>query len=318
MSNLPTLNEYLGSGGQYPQTVPAQGPNNAQQQGYPQQQGYAQQQGYPQQQQGYPPQQQQGYPPQQQQGYPPQQQQGYPQQQQGYPQQQQGYPQQQQGYGQQQGYYPQQNYNNFSNEIYNLRNQYGMVIPDNQIDQSLEAAKANRRMYAFNDPEKNYIRYDEKGKSYIASAHSFNWAHKENRDYWNDKSDPKSYDGTYSHLNKVCWLNINLDFKHVKPGNYQLFINTGFENAQLKGQLKMRVLVGDREVCNVPNFPNENDAKNRSLTEIYICDIRRDAFDTNRLDRNGDAIVRVEINGVNQQAWKKGWLFDGGRLLEVN
>ena len=96
------------------------------------------------------------------------------------------------------------------------------------------------------------------------------------------------------------------------------WIHTGFENAQLKGQLKMRVLVGDREVCNIPNFPNENDAKNRNLTEVFICDIRREAFDTNRLDPNGDAVVRVEINGVNQNAWKKGWLFDGGRLLEVN
>jgi hypothetical protein len=270
--SLPTLNEYIGTGGQYPQTIPAQAPSNAQQQGYPPQQGYAQQPGYP----------------------------------------------QQQAYPQQQGYYPQQNYNSFSNDIYNLRNQYGMQIPDNQIDQSLEAAKANRRMYAFNDPEKNYIRYDERGKSYIASAHSFNWAHKDNRDYWNDRNDSKSYDGTYSYLNKVCWLNINLDFKHVKPGNYQLFINTGFENAQIRGQLKMRVLVGDREVCNIPNFPNENDAKNRTLTEVYICDIKREAFDTNRLDPNGDAVVRVEINGVNQGAWKKGWLFDGGRLLEIN
>ena len=80
----------------------------------------------------------------------------------------------------------------------------------------------------------------------------------------------------------------------------------------------MRVLVGDREVWNIPNFPNENDAKNRTLTEVYICDIKRESFDTNRLDPNGDAVVRVEINGVNQNAWKKGWLFDGGRLLEIN
>ena len=274
MSNLPTLSEYIGGGGQYPQTIPAQGPGNALQQGYP-----PQQQGYHPQQQGY---------------------------------------HQQQGYAQQQGYYPQQNYNAFSNEIYNLRNQYGMNIPDNQIDQSLEAAKANRRMYAFNDPEKNYIRYDEKGKSYIASAHSFNWAHKENKDYWSDRNDANSYDGTYSHLNKVCWLSINLDFKHVKPGDYKLFINCGFENTQLKGQLKVRVLVGHTEVINIPNFPNENDVKNRGLAEIYLCDIKRKTFDTNGLDCNGDAVVRVEINAINQTAWKKGWLFDGGRLLEVN
>ena len=42
--------------------------------------------------------------------------------------------------------------------IINLRNQYGMQIPDNQIDQTLEAAKANKRMYAF--PEKEmFLKY---------------------------------------------------------------------------------------------------------------------------------------------------------------
>ena len=101
-----------------------------------------------------------------------------------------------------QGYY--NNYNNFSNEIYNLRNQYGMQIPDNQIDQTLDAAKANKRMYAFPDPQKAYIRYDEKGKSYVYSSHSFSWAHKDNPQFFNDKKDPDSYDGTTAYLIKVC------------------------------------------------------------------------------------------------------------------
>ena len=33
---------------------------------------------------------------------------------------------------------------NFANEIYNLRNQYRMNIPDNQIDQTLEQDIQNR------------------------------------------------------------------------------------------------------------------------------------------------------------------------------
>jgi hypothetical protein len=224
-----------------------------------------------------------------------------------------------QGYQQQgnwnQGYY--NNYNNFSNEIYNLRNQYGMQIPDNQIDQTLDAAKANKRMYAFPDPQKAYIRYDEKGKSYVYSSHSFSWAHKDNPQFFNDKKDPDSYDGTTAYLIKVCWVSVKLDLKHVKPGNYQLFIHQGFDNAQIKGQMNIKVLIGEKEVFNEKSFPNDEMVKNKKLTETYICNIRREDFDMNKLDNHGDAIVRVEIGG-NNNSWKKGWTFDGFRLLEVN
>jgi hypothetical protein len=239
-NNLPTVNQFIGPGGHFPQTVPGFSTVPEQNQQKPQQpQHQHHQHGFPgfghfgkgghQQQQG-------GYPPQQG-GYPPQQG-GYPPQQGGYPgwNNQPGYAQQQGnwgpgGYPQQQGYYY-----NFANDIYNLRNQYGMQIPDNQIDQTLDAAKANKRMYAFPEPEKNYIRYDEKGKSYILAANSHKWAHKDNNQFFDDKKDPNSYDGTAAHLIKVCWLDIKLPLKHVKPGNYQLFLNQAFENAQIRGK----------------------------------------------------------------------------------
>ena len=52
-----------------------------------------------------------------------------------------------------------------------MKNKYGMNIPEDQIDQTIEEAKNKKRMYAFPEEETNYIRYDEKGKSYIASIH---------------------------------------------------------------------------------------------------------------------------------------------------
>ena len=214
------------------------------------------------------------------------------------------------GYSQQPGYY-----NNFSNEIYSLRSQYGMQIPDNQIDQTLEAAKANKRMYPFPEKEKTYLRYDQKGKSYILSAHAFTWAHKDNSQYFTNKNDQAAYDGTTSYLIKVCWLNMKLPLKHIKPGNYQLFFNQAFENAQIRGQMKVRVLVMGKEVFKSTSFPNEEMIKSRRLTEHYICKIRREDFDYNKLDNNGDGHIIVEIEG-NNQTWKKGWTFDGFRLLE--
>ena len=329
-NNLPTVNQFIGPGVHFPQTVHGFSTVPEQSQQKPQQPQHQHHHGFPpfghfgpghkdnknQQQQGGYPQQQGGYP--QQQG-------GYPQQQGGYPQQQGGYPgwNNQGGYAQQQGNwgpggYPQQQgyYNNFSNDIYNLRNQYGMQIPDNQIDQTLDAAKANKRMYAFPEPEKTYIRYDEKGKSYILSANSHKWAHKDNKQYFDDKKDANSYDGTAAHLIKVCWLDMKLPLKHVKPGNYQLFLNQAFENAQIRGTMKIKVLVGDKQVFNDEAFPNAEMVKNKNLTETYICNIKREDFDMNKLDKNGDAEVRVEIGGKDN-SWKKGWLFDGIRLLEV-
>ena len=317
-NNIPTINQFIGPGGQFPQTVPGFSTVPEQNQQKPQQ---PQQPSHHQ----HPP---HGFP-----GFghfgkghkdsknQSQQQGGYPQQQQG------GYPQQQgwnnqPGYAQQQGNwgpggYPQQQYYyNFSNDIYSLRNQYGMQIPDNQIDQTLDAAKANKRMYAFPEPEKTYIRYDEKGKSYILAANSHKWAHKDNKQYFDDKKDANSYDGTAAHLIKVCWLDMKLPLKHVKPGNYQLFLNQAFENAQIRGTMKIKVLVGDKQVFNDEAFPNAEMIKNKNLTETYICNIKREDFDMNRLDQNGDAIVKVEIGGKDN-SWKKGWLFDGIRLLEV-
>ena len=297
MSNpLPTLNQYLGPGGQYPQTVPGYStvPESNQQQ--PHQPGNWNQP-WNQPQQGNWNQPQQGNWNQPPQG-------GYP-----------NWNNQQQGnwnagYSQQQ-----QGYNNFANEIYSLRSQYGMQIPDNQIDQTLEAAKANNRMYPFPEKEKTYLRYDQKGKSYILSAHAFPWAHKDNPQYFTDKNDPAAYDGTTSHLIKVCWLNMKLPLKHVKPGNYQLFFNQAFESAQIRGQMKLKVLVTGKEVFNSASFPNEEMIKSRRLTEQYICQIKREDFDYNKLDNNGDGVINVEIEG-NNNSWKKGWTFDGFRLLE--
>ncbi len=319
MSQLPTLNQYLGPGGAPPQTIPAASPvaeqNVQQQQGnwnQPPPQGWNQP---PQQNWNPPPQQNWNRPPQQ--GWNPPPQQGW-----NPPPQQNWNPPPQQPYNQQPGHWnqAQQNFygNNFFNEVAFFRSKYGLNFPDSQIDQTFEAAKANKRMYDFNQPTgKVYLRYDDKGKSYVATAHNFDWAHKNNKQFFEDRPTPNSFDGTSSYLIKVCWIDVKLEFKHVKPGNYQVFINQSFDNAQIKGQMKIKVFVQDHEVYSNEKFPDEQMAKNRNLTECYICNIRGNNFDQNRLDQYGDGTVRIEISG-NNSSWKKGWTIDGVRLLETN
>ena len=65
-----------------------------------------------------------------------------------------------------------------------MKNRYGMNIPEDQIDQSIEEAKNKKRMFAFPEKETNYMRYDEKGKSYIASLHGFQFAYHDNPQYF--------------------------------------------------------------------------------------------------------------------------------------
>ena len=199
-----------GNWNQYPQeNQQPQQPSQEQQPPQGNQPPYGQQPAYqPQQPQtGYQP--QPGYPPQQPQpgyqppqpGYPPQQPQtGYqPQQpQQGYQPSQPGYPPQQSQQSQP-GYQPQPAYAQpqyqpyqygFAGEIRDMKNRYKMNFPDDQIDNSLEEAKNKKRMYPFPEPETNYVKYDQNGKSYIASTHGFPFAHSDNKQYYDTRNDP--------------------------------------------------------------------------------------------------------------------------------
>ena len=122
-----------------------------------------------------------------------------------------------------------------------MKNKYGMNIPEDQIDQTIEEAKNKKRMYAFPEEETNYIRYDEKGKSYIASVHGF---------------DPNSYDGTVRYF-KSFTFNIQLNFNHVKPGNYKLYLNQCFQNKDLKGGIIFKIFVSYKQIYEDNNFPND-------------------------------------------------------------
>ena len=202
----------------------------------------------------------------------------------------------------------------FADDIRDMRNKYGMNIPDDQIDQNIEEAKSKKRMYPFPEKETNYVRYDEKGKSYISSCHGFGFAHSDNKEYFDEKNDPNSYDGIAKHLIKVSWLSVHFQFNHIKPGNYKLFLNQCFEDDKLKGAMTFRVFVTDKEIFVDNQFPNDQMIGVKQLSEFYIRDIKPEDFDMSKLDQNGDGVIKIVFNG-NDNSWKKGWTIDGARLL---
>ena len=109
---------------------------------------------------------------------------------------------------------------------------------------------------------------------------------------------------------------MDLDFKHVKPGNYKLYINEGFlSDSKIIGETIIRVLIGEKLVYKNEKFPNFG--TNQILAEHFICDIKLEDFDLDKLDNNGDAIIKIEISERTTDVKKSGWIFDGYRLLEV-
>ncbi len=206
----------------------------------------------------------------------------------------------------------------FKYEILEFKNKYGINIPEDQIDPNLEEAKNKKRMYAFPEEQLNYLRYDDKGRSYIAPVYSFKPAYFDDKKYYDIIKDENSYDGTLTHLIKVCFLKVKLQFHHVKPGNYKLYLNHYFDNnAKLKEMVKIKVYIGEKEIFANDKFPDEELLKIDKLTETLICDLKKEDFELDKLDQNGDTVVRFEIYGNDGSSWKKGWFLDGVRLLFV-
>ena len=203
----------------------------------------------------------------------------------------------------------------FKEYILYLKNKYEMAIPEDDIDETFEEAKENKRMYAFKE-NKNYLRFDEKGKSYILICHFYDWFWK--KDYYNEtKNLMNSYDGTSPYLIYVWYIEMHLDFRHVKPGNYKLYINEGFtNNSYIIEQTIIKVYIGEKVVYSNDYFPNSGE--NQILAEHFICDIILEDFDLDKLDDNGDAVINVEVRDKSTSNRKYGWIFDGYRLLEVN
>ena len=82
-------------------------------------------------------------------------------------------------------------------KVRKLKCKYNFKIYQNEVDQTLNQAKINKRRYKYPQIEKrgiNYLQFDEDGNRYISIASSFNWAHSNNESYWRKEKVPGSYE----------------------------------------------------------------------------------------------------------------------------
>lgn len=209
------------------------------------------------------------------------------------------------------------NISELKNAINDMKNKYGANISDEEIDENIEKAKYTKRIYPFPDKDLNYLRFDEYGKSYIAPVHGFKIPGFDDNKLFEIKEDQKSYDGKITHLIQASSLSVKLQFHHVKPDNYDLFLNHYFEEGtNLKGKINIKVFIGEKKIFADNQFPNDELLKINNLSESLICKLKKEDFDLNKLDKNGDAVVRFEIQGNDEIDVKKGWFLDGVRLVE--
>ena len=216
-------------------------------------------------------------------------------------------------------------------KVRKLKCKYNFKIYQNEVDQTLNQAKINKRRYKYPQIEKqgiNYLQFDEDGNRYISIASSFNWAHSNNESYWRKEKVPGSYekDQDVFYLIDVCWIGTTFSFYHVSPNNYyKFYINEYFNNQRkLENRMKLNIILGENKIIYQEKFPsakifaqNSGPKENVQLKEDFICYIKKEDFENVPKDENGDCIVKIEFSHCDN-FWKSGWFIDGGSLVEIS
>ena len=212
-----------------------------------------------------------------------------------------------------------------------LKAKYNLKIYQKEVDETEKEAKINKRRYKnSSEKEVNYYQYDIDGDKYIAIARTFSWAHKDNPEFWEEVKIDGSYEPNQNvpYLKTVCWIDTNFTFFHVKPNNYQLFLNEHFvKGLNFIEKVFIKVLIEDKIIYE-KKFPskeiynnNKSNKKDSKLNEDFICFIKRDDFDSiieeQKLDVKGVCNVKVKFWHVDD-FWKDGWYIDGGCLRVID
>lgn len=219
----------------------------------------------------------------------------------------------------------------YPEKLRKLKSIYNFKIYQGEVDQTLKEAKINKRRYKYSSENKvNYYQFDIDGNQYLSIARTFGWAHKDNPEHWEEKKVLNSYEkeGMVPYLISVCWIDAHFSFFHVKPNNYQLYINELFiTEKRFKERVIIKVSIEDKIIYE-KKFPSEqifNNNNNQlsvnvSLKEDFICLIKKEDFDSiiaeKKLDANGRCKITVSFWHVDD-FWKSGWLIDGGSLKEI-
>ena len=215
--------------------------------------------------------------------------------------------------------------------IRKLKLKYNFPIYQGEVDVSLEQAKINKRKYKFPKLEEergdNYLQYHIDGNRYLTIGNTFEWAHKNNDDYWQSMKLKGSYidnDDVY-YLDTVCWIDIHFFFYHVTPNNYKVYLNEFFfAGKRFINKLNLNIKIGKNKNIFKADFPsneifnnNNGPKENAELNQDFICYIKKEDFDGVEKDINGDCVVEISFSHKDL-FWKGGWYIDGASLVEIS
>ena len=214
--------------------------------------------------------------------------------------------------------------------------------PDNLLELKtifkFKDSKEEIEKYESQEMRKNYLKFENNRKSFIALGNCFNWPWKDNKHHWIvSKSNLNYFNYKYWYLIDVCWIHTILIFKNIPKGNYKLFLNMKYNYPEFKGQLKLIISYGKHIIYFIDNWPSEyeineflvnKEEKEEKIKEDLICVIKEEDFVKEEKEYPGveeegsEKIVKKDDEFYvefwhNGGATKEGWYFGGARLEEI-
>ena len=203
-------------------------------------------------------------------------------------------------------------YNFFFNEL------------EDAIDDSIQTTIQTKRLFLQKTnsavKESHFISLSDYGVSYHVTSFNYNWAWKNEEQYWEVKQYKNSLNNLPTpHLKTVCYLDTCFQFENVVPGLYKLMLRQVCYRLQ-KECLMLNVLVNDVQKFSMKFPTNEmikRKSKNKTVDQLdthFVCYCLIEDKDK-QIGQNG---ATVTIKFAHRDLWwKDGWSIDGGELIAV-
>lgn len=213
-----------------------------------------------------------------------------------------------------------------------LCNNFGINEEIKNFDNSLEEAMDRGRKYKccninrdyYGDNSDNYLVFDSEGISHICKL--------KGGDCYQNYRFFRKYPGTYDpdfgmvyYIKGTCWVNREIDFFHIQPGFYEFFVHHAFDHYFRREGLRFYFIIyGKNKLKYVYEtlFPSDEtvDGRKEELYEEPLCVINKSDFDDIAENDDGGYLLRAYFvnDDASCNAWKEGWILDGGRLLEID
>ena len=190
------------------------------------------------------------------------------------------------------------------------------------IDDSIQTTIQTQRLFLQKTispiKESHFISLSDYGVSYHVTSFNYDWAWKNEEQYWGIKQYTNSLNNLPTpHLKSVCFLDTSFQFENVVPGLYKLMLRQVCYELQ-RECLMLNVFVNEQLKFSM-HFPtrdmiNRRGPNNNQLDKHFVCYCLIEDKDT-QIGQNG-ATVKVKFEHKNLW-WKDGWSIDGGELIAV-